>query len=131
MARTKSFRGGKKITDFEPVDFELNGETFNCKRAIQGAVILEFVSKADSESGGEAAGALWNLFSDVMEPDEYKRFHDYVNGEDIIIEMTTIGEIAAWLIEEYTSRPTTGSESSDTGQLNSGPTSTEQPSSAV
>lgn len=131
MARTKSFRGGKKIDEFEPVEFELNDETFRCKRAIQGAVILEFVNKADSESGGEAAGALWNLFRDVMSDSEYKRFLAYVNQDDLIIGMDTLGEIAAWLVEEYTSRPTTGSEPSETGLSSSGPSSTEQLSSAV
>ena len=129
--RRKSFRGGKAITEFEPVEFDLNDQTFVCKRALQGAVLLEFVSNADSESGGAQAAALYGFFSDCMEPEEYERFRNYLNQPDLIIEMSTIGEIASWLVEEYTARPTQPSESSDTGQPSPGPTSTEQPSFAV
>lgn len=128
--RRKSFKGGKAITEFEPIEFDLNDQTFKCRPALQGATLLEFVSKADGESGGAAAGALYGFFQDAMEEAEYKRFRDYLNSPDLIIEMDTIGEIATWLVEEYTARPTQPSESSDGGQLNSGPMSMAQPSYA-
>lgn len=129
--RRKTFRGGKNIAEFEPIEFDLNDQTYKCKPALQGAVLLEFVARADSESGGEAAGALYGFFQDAMEPEEYERFRAYLNSPEIIIDMETIGEIASWLVEEYTSRPTQGSEPSDTGPSSAGPTSTEQPSSAA
>lgn len=128
--RRKSFKGGKSITEFEPIEFELNDQTFVCKPALQGAVLLEFVSNADSESGGAQAGALYKFFQDCMEPAEYERFQAYLNQPNLIIEMTTIGEIASWLIEEYTARPTQPSESSAPGPSNVGHTSMEQPSYA-
>lgn len=128
--RRKTFRGGKKIEEFEPIEFELNEQTFRCKPALQGAVLLEFVSRADSNDGAAAAGALYSFFEDVMETDEYARFREYLRNPDVIIEMDTIGDIAAWLIEEYTARPTQPSESSASGPSSSGPTSTDTPSSA-
>lgn len=128
-SRRKSFRGGKAITEYEPVEFDLNDQTFACKSAIQGAVLLEFVSNADSESGGAQAGALYGFFRDCMEEPEYDRFIKYLNQPNLIIEMETIGDIASWLVEEYTARPTQPSQSSDTGQSIPGTTSTEQLSS--
>lgn len=125
-SRRKSFQGGRPITDFEPVEFQLNDQTFTCKPALQGAVLLEFVSHADSESGGAQAGALYGLFEDCMEPKEYERFRAYLNQPDLIIEMTTIGDIASWLVEEYTARPTQQPENSASGLQNPGPMSTEQ-----
>lgn len=124
--RRKSFRGGKSIDEFEPVEFDLNDQTFKCKPALQGAVLLEFVSKADSDSGGQAAGAMYSFFQDCMEESEYERFYEYLNRPDLIIDMTTIGEIASWLVEEYTARPTTQSGPSGTGPSSAGPTSTDQ-----
>jgi hypothetical protein len=103
--RKKTFRGGKAITDFEPIEFELNDQTFTCKPALQGAVLLEF--------------------------GEYTRFRDYLKSPDLIIDMELIGEIAAWLVEQYTDRPTSPSGSSDTGQSSSGHESTEPVSSGV
>ena len=43
MARHKKFEGGTKISDFEPLAFDLNGETFQCAPAIPGAALLDFV----------------------------------------------------------------------------------------
>jgi len=128
--RRKSFKGGKAVSEYEPVEFDLNDQTFKCKPALQGAVLLEFVAKVDGDSGGAAANALYGFFKDAMEEDEYQRFRDYLKQPDLIIEMSTIGEIASWLVEEYTNRPTEGSELSDTGQPSPGPTST-APSSSV
>lgn len=122
-SRRKKFTGGKKLDEFEPIEFELNDQTFKCRPALQGAVLLEFVAKADSDSGSAAASALYDFFKDVMDEEEYTRFRDYLRNPDIIIEMDTIGEIAAWLVEEYTERPTEPSENSDGGQSSSGPTS--------
>lgn len=128
--RKKSFRGGTPISEFAPIEFDLNDQTFKCKPALQGAVLLEFVAKADGDSGGAAAGALYGFFEDAMEESEYVRFRDYLKRDDLIIDMEVIGEVASWLVEEYTARPTQPSESSDTGLSSAGPTSTGQLSSA-
>jgi hypothetical protein len=130
MARKKTFRGGKHISEFEPIEFELNDQKFACKPAIQGATLLEFVAKADSDSGGAAAAALYGFFEDTMEEAEYARFMEYLNAPEYIIEMETIGEIASWLVEQYTARPTQPSAPSATGPSSAGSTSTEQPYSA-
>lgn len=130
-ARRKSFKGGKSIDEFEPVEFDLNDKTFYCKPAMQGAVLLDFVSKADSDQGGQAAGALYGFFKDAMEEAEYARFREYLNDPKIIFDMSEIGDIASWLVEEYTARPTEGSEHSEPGPSSAGLTSMERPSSVA
>lgn len=127
MARHKDFSGGTKIEDFEPLTFSLNGETFTCVPAIQGTVLLEFVAAADSQDGGAAATALYQFFKDCMSASEYERFDRVLKNPEVIIDMETIGEIAGWLVEEYTQRPTRQPATSASGQLTSGPTSTEPP----
>jgi hypothetical protein len=127
--RRKSFRGGKSIDEFEPVEFDLNDKHFTCKSAVQGAVLLDFVARADSDEGGKAAGALYGFFKDCMEEGEYARFMEYLNDPKIIFDMAEIGDIASWLVEEYTARPTEPSEPSASGPSSAGPLSTVPPSS--
>lgn len=129
--RRKTFRAGKSIDDFDPVEFDLNDQTFKCKPALQGAVLLEFVSRADSDSGGAAAGALYGFFKDCMEEEEYERFRAYLNDPKLIFDMSDIGEIASWLVEQYTARPTEQSGPSGSGLSSAGHTSTEPQSSVA
>lgn len=123
-ARHKDFSGGLTLDDFEPLSFSLNKQTFHCKPAIQGSVLLEFVARADSDNGGQAAGALYKFFEDCMDAAEYERFIAVLNDPNVIIGMDLIGEIAGYLVEEYVARPTQQPESSVPGQTTSGPMST-------
>ena len=124
MARHKDFSGGTSIEDFEPLTFSLNNQTFRAVPAIQGSTLLEFVAKADGESGGAAAGALYSFFESCMEPEEYQRFQALLQDPKVIIDMETNGEIAGWLVEQYTARPTKQPENSPVGQTSSGHMST-------
>lgn len=104
--RSRDFGSTKSIDDFDPLEFSLNGETFKCRPAIQGGILLEFVADADSTDGGKAASALYNFFKQAMEDDEYTRFDAMLRDPKVIVDLAVLGDIAGWLIEEYTSRPT-------------------------
>ena len=125
MARHKSFAGGTKISEFEPLNFSLNSEEFSCHPAIPGAVLLEFVRDADSGTG-DSAKALYNFLASAMPEDEYARLQKTLRNPEVIIEIETIGEIVSWLVEEYASRPTQRPENSSNGESNSGLTSTDE-----
>lgn len=131
MARHKKFHGGTKISEFEPLTFELNGSEFTCNPAIPGAALLNFVKDADGDSGGDSAKALFNFLKAAMPVDEYKRLDEVLNAPDVIIDIELIGEIVSWLVEEFSSRPTTRPEVSSNGQQTSGRSSTEEPFSPV
>jgi hypothetical protein len=129
--RSRNFGRTKTLQDFDPLEFTLNDQTFSCRRAIQGSVLLEFISNADSQDGGRSARALEEFFKDVLPPDDHARFQIMLKDPEIIVNLSDLGEIAAWLIEEYTARPTQGPNSSSSGPLNSGPVSTEDVSAPV
>lgn len=116
MARRKTFSGGTDISDFEPLEFELNGDTFNCLPAIQGSVLLEFVRDAGDDDGASSAKALYNFLNSAMEQEEYDRLQKVLHDPKVIIDIELIGEIVSWLVEEYSSRPTTRPEASEDGQ---------------
>lgn len=127
MSRFKKFSGGTSIEEFEPLGFELNNQQFECYAAVQGAVLLDFIRDADGDSGGDAAKALYNFFGNVMDAENYQRFMNVLNDKSTIIDLEFIGEIASWLVEQYSARPTKQPESSSNGQTTRGTTSTDEP----
>ena len=112
MSRSRKFNVGKSVEDFEKISFEINGETFNCKRAIQGVVLLEFARDASEDDGAGSARALYNFLESVLQEGEWDRLNELLHSDDVIIEIKEIGEIVSWLMEEYSDRPTKESKDS-------------------
>lgn len=116
MARHKDFGSGASTKGLEPITFTLDEETFTCLPAVQGLVILRFVADADSDDGGRAASAIYEFFKSAMPAEEYKRFEAQITSPDRIYDLEKLTEIAGWLTEQYTARPTRPSESSEAGR---------------
>jgi hypothetical protein len=120
MARHKSFGSPSAELEQEPITFDLYDETFTCKAAVQGSVLLGF----GRDTKDNASEAVLNFFSLVMSDEEYEKFEDLINSEDKIVPAETLGEIAGFLVSEYTARPTGSSSSSaSTGRSNARRTS--------
>ncbi len=112
----------------EPVVFRIDGQTFTCRPALPGATLLAFVGDADSGDGGRAAGSIPRLFQHAMEPREYERFTTMAERSDRVMMIDTLTDIAAWLVEVYTDRPTQRQSDSSTGTETTDPTSEESAS---
>ena len=123
--RTRNFGAAKSVSEFPPLEFVLNNDTFKCRPAVPGRVILQFVADADSDEGGKAALAIDQFLKSSMVETEYARFKTLVDDPDTIVSMETLGEIVGWLVEEYTARPSQAPSSLDSGRTNSGQSSTE------
>jgi hypothetical protein len=105
--RFRDFGKTQTLEDYEPLGFALNGEEFTCKPAIAGAVLLDFVRRADAASGGMAAEAIVEFLEDSLESDEDKeRFMAMIRDPDVVVQVDVLGTIAGWLIEQFTARPT-------------------------
>lgn len=104
--RHKDFGKAKSSEEYEPLSFTLEGQEFFCKPAMNGMTLLKFVREADSDDGGRSAAAMIDLFDKVLKKDDAVRFKELVDDPDVLIEMETLGEIVAWVVEQYTSRPT-------------------------
>jgi len=105
-SRFKDFGKTQPLEDYDPLGFALNGEDFSCRPAIAGAILLDFVRRADSNSGSVAAEAIIQFLEDSLEEPDRERFVAMIRDPDVIVEVETLGEMAGWLIEQYTSRPT-------------------------
>lgn len=119
MARHKSFGSANPYADREPVTFEIYDETFTCRPAVQGAELLKF-GKDAVDNPNEA---VLNFFQICMNEAEFIRFKDLMEDPDRIVDVQTLGEIAGFLVSEYTARPTEPSSSSTNGPAPTGRTS--------
>lgn len=111
MARHKSFGSVNPYAESEPVTFDLYGETFTCRAAVQGRTLLAF----GRDSKEDPSEAVLRFFETVMPEGEFERFEELIDSDDKIVDATTLGEIAGFLVGEYTARPTGSSESSSSG----------------
>jgi len=123
-SRFKDFGKTQTLEEYDPLGFALNGEDFTCRPAMAGAVLLDFVRRADSNSGGAAADAIIQFLEDALEEPDRERFQSIIRDPDTIVEVDTLAAISAWLIEQYTTRPTKQRPRSASGRssLGHGPT---------
>ncbi len=106
MARFKDFGSGKDISDIEPLSFKIHDEEFFCTPVVQGKFLLELISATgDSEDTTSSARMVNDFFSHVLFEDSYERFEKLLNDKHRIVQVETLSEIVAWLMQEYTNRP--------------------------
>lgn len=127
--RYKDFGG--ESDEYDELGFTLWGEDFECYPQVQGVSLLGFVKEAASGDGARAADALLGFFSTVMPEGEFTRFDKLWKDPKRVVSIEKIGEIAEWLTEQYSERPTKASSSSSNGRSRSGRTSTAKRSSKV
>jgi len=114
--RFKDFGSGGEVNK-TPLSFKLHGEEFHCKSAVQGKALLDLIAGSAEDSGGLGVAKVINEFFGLCLIEEsYKRFEALLENPDKIVTVETLGEITAWLVEEYSSRPTQQPEHSSSGQ---------------
>lgn len=123
--RHMDFGTPNKLSDYSSVTFSIAGIEFVCKAAIQGKVLLDFITEADSNDGGRAASAMRQFFESVMEPESYKKFLDLIENSEYIFDMEELTKITTWLVEQYSARPKDLSRPSSNGRKKSGVTLTD------
>lgn len=92
-----------------PLGFELAGETFEVLPEAPGIILLEFIEATTSTETGANAAALTKFLRSVMTKEEWVRLDDVLHDPKHMIDIKTISEIVAYIIEAYTSRPSEAS----------------------
>ena len=103
--RFKDFGTGSSSEEKEPIIFKLHGEEFTCVPALQGKVLMSLVSRSQSEDPVEAMGVIDTFFSQALTDESLERFNALLEDKERVVVMETLGEIIAWLVEEYSGRP--------------------------
>jgi len=112
--RFKDFGNGG-LVEVEPLSFKLHDEEFRCLPQIQGKVLLDMVADSQGEDNKLAAELINRFFAKTLEPESFTRFVNLLESEKIV-SVDTLGEIVSWMVEQYSSRPTLGSQDSQSGQ---------------
>jgi hypothetical protein len=112
--RFKDFGSGGDVST-APLSFKLHGQEFECRSNLQGKVLLDIVANAGDDGAG-AAKTITLFFDACLLPSSAERFNALLENPDTIVSVETLGDITAWLVEEYSSRPTQQPEPSLSGQ---------------
>lgn len=103
-SRRKVFRGRAMadVPDFvlESVSDPDKFEHFIGQPSLPGIIALEMSAE------GMSAAAIPAFFEAVVQPEDHQRFNAFVRDPKNGIDIETLVEIATYLIEEYTARPT-------------------------
>lgn len=103
--RFKDFGSASDLPQ-EPLSFKLHGEEFHCYPNLQGKVLLDLASNSSEDDGAAAARTMTDFFAAAMKPESHERFDKLLNDPERIVTVEVLGDITAWLVEEYSSRPT-------------------------
>lgn len=104
--RFKDF-GGSEHANKEPLSFKIYDEVFDCRPSLPGRVLLSLVAQSGDDGSG-IAKAIDGFFDICLLEESRKRFNDLLDDSDRVVTVEMLGEITAWLVEEYSSRPTKG-----------------------
>lgn len=117
MARFKDFGTGDQDKPVEPLAFMLYGQEFSCKPRIQGKLLLDLISRSNAQTDpAQAAEIINDFFAAVLLAESYERFTALTSSDDTIVEMEKLSEIIAWLVEQYSDRPTQRPAVSSSGE---------------
>ncbi len=113
---TKVFRSPRN--DKPPLFFELvfdkmvdgdwteQTEKFKARPMISGHLLMKIAGAMDAGVSIQSAEMISLLHAAIM-PEDKAKFMELIDDNDVAIPIDTLGEILAWLAEEYTGRPTT------------------------
>lgn len=104
----------------EPIPFVLNGRDFRIQPVISGMQLLQFVA-ATTQGGAESAVAVLDFLKAVVLPEDWDAFIEVTSDPRSGLGPEELGELAGWMSEQYTERPTEQSPMSLGGSQPSGP----------
>jgi hypothetical protein len=127
----KSF---KRAVNLDPIWFTLpdreeNDVRFDCNDAMPAGVVLSFVGTStagrdDATPGGSPVDSVRDLFDAAVIETQHNEFWALVNDKKGKVDIGMLVEVASWLTEEYTARPTGQPSDSGPSGKPSGPGST-------
>jgi hypothetical protein len=112
---TKTFKSVRSKRP--PLDFELEYEKmidgdwveqtdkFKARPMVSGHLLMQIATAMESGVAIQSAEMI-KLLNSAITPEDKDRFMTLIDDNDVAIPIETLGEILAWLAEEYTGNPT-------------------------
>lgn len=115
--RRKAFSFSSEGKRRPTIEFDLNAElAIRCIPEIDGLTLLEFAElaggigdDADEMSAADAAkgaSAIVGILRTAVVPEDWDRFEAAVKQPGAVVDLEGLSEVASWLVEQYTERPT-------------------------
>lgn len=102
MAIRKSFQ---TYAPAETHEIELNGTVFPLKPSVPGAVILDFLSGADTENAASMAKTITSLLDAAIQEDHLEAWHAYIKAPENNVTLELLSEIAGYVQEVMGGNP--------------------------
>lgn len=109
-------------TQADPPTFSVAGREFKALPEPPAGVLTDFVATADGSVAAQLSGLVGFIAGCLPEADA-DAFVLLIHDKDTIVPLKTLSDIAQWLSEAYTGRPTTPLSSSQPGSTPTGATS--------
>lgn len=109
-----------------PPTFDIDGRDFVCVSRMSGAAALEFAASGDD--GQRAADAILRFLRNAVCAEQRAAFNALLDDPDVGIPIETLNEIAEFLVEAYTARPTVPPSAPSDGSRRNGATTEAVPS---
>ncbi len=92
----------KTFTGYAPTEIseiEVNGRVFQLNPSVPGDVLLDFLSKADSEDPASMAGTLRSLLDQAINLAQLDEWHAFIRDPAQGITLELLAEIAGYVTE--------------------------------
>lgn len=103
------------VSQHEAPTFSVAGREFKCLAEPPAGVLTDLIISADGSVSAAMSGIIGFLEGCLSDADA-EAFRLLIHDKDTIIPLETLNEITEWLVEEYTSRPTTPPLRSQSGR---------------
>lgn len=106
---TKSFKG---YAPTEETTIELESPDGTRKIEVRtvpvvaGSVVLDFMAETSEEDPGTLAAAVMKMLQVSILPEDWERFRDFIDDSKNGITLELLSEIAGFLAEAFSGRPT-------------------------
>lgn len=77
-----------------------------CVRFLPGSQFLDFLSNVSADSPAEMATTFWSILKAAVVDEEWEKFKAFIDDPANGIAIETLAEIAGYLGELYSNRPT-------------------------
>lgn len=130
--RKRKFGGDVPPEGAPPMTLELYDQSFQIRGEMSGLRILKVIEALDGSDEGEGmdVAVLIKFIADSFLAEDRERGVEYLTGDDPVIPLPVLIDVVQWLIGEYTGNPTGQPEQSEPSSGTTGPTSSENVSSA-
>ena len=95
-------------TQFDPPTFSVAGHEFKALPEPPGGALADLLWTFQADTATKAAGLI-RFIEGVLSDEAAEQFRLVIHSKDTIVPVQVLAEIAGWLVEEYTDRPTTPS----------------------